>query len=446
MIYRKIEKELSAWKHKENHKPLLITGMRQVGKTTTIENFANKNYKRVIELNFIENRQYDEAFYPSRKVDDIIKKLSAFFDLDYLPIGETLFIFDEIQESKSAMTSLKFFALDKRYDVIATGSYLGVIGYNNLTKEYNETESYPVGYVDVLNMFPLDFEEFLIANKYDGYLSNIDYSFINRQALPNELNKTLLELYKQYVIVGGMPEAVNSYLENKSYKEVYKVQENIINMLKSDILKHVDNKEKLKILDTFSSIPSQLAKDNKKFKYSEIKSNGNSTIYLPSILYLEGAKIINRCFNVTLLQPPLKGYVNTKDFKIYLSDSGLLINMLGIKNQQMLLQTSFNDLYKGPIFENAVASELSKFNQGDDLYFYRNEKGTLEIDFIYNATKNIIPIEVKAYNGNAKSLKELMQNKKYCVDYSIKLGAYNVGFEKNILTLPIYMTYLLKTL
>ncbi len=437
MLRRKIEKSLLDWKNTDNHKPLIIKGCRQCGKTFSVMEFAKKNYKHCVYLNFFENPGYASVFEGSLEVDNIIMMLSALLGETavFVP-SETVIILDEIQDCPQARTSLKFFHLDGRFDVIGTGSLLGVKGYSK------EPASIPVGSETVLDMYPLDFEEFLWANGItDSVIEVLRQRFMARIPVQTALHDRMRQLLLQYAVVGGMPEAVKAFVETKQLNHVLSIQRDIVHSYEDDMVKYADARDKSSIKECFSSIPRQLAKENKKFQYSVIKKGATAAKYAGSLQWIEDAGIISRCHNLSITELPLDGNAEEDIFKVYMRDCGLFVSMLEDGTQYDILQGNLYG-YKGAIFENLVADIFSKM--GRKLYYFRKDSG-LEIDFVIRYCGECTPVEVKATTGNTKSLKTIMNHpEKYHVAHAIKLGDYNIGEMNNILTLPMYMAFLLR--
>ncbi len=398
--------------------------------------FARNNYKNVIYLNFFINPDYVSIFSGSLNVDNIMMMISTTLEQDVtFEEGNTVIILDEIQECPDARTALKFFKLDGRYDVIGTGSLLGVNGYGKQPK------SIPVGYETIVDMYPLDFEEFLWAN---GIKENvIDYlkdSLIEHKVVPDAIHNKMKELLLKYIVVGGMPDAVNAFISTKNMNSVLKIQRDIVNSYKDDMVKYADNKDKSNIKECFESIPNQLAKENKKFQYSLIQKGSTASRYLGCLQWIEDAGIIKRCYNLNNLELPLDGNVEKDIFKVYMCDIGLFVSMLEDGTQFDILQGRLFS-YKGAIFENYIADIFVKNER--KLYYFRKDSG-LEVDFVMRYKNESVLIEVKAKNGNTKSTRTILGNPdKYHVYKAIKLGDYNLGYKDNILTIPLYMAFLL---
>ncbi len=437
MLKRKIESVLAEWKCSKDHKPLIIKGCRQCGKTSSVLDFARKNYTHVIYLNFFEDPSLSSVFAGSLQVDKIMKLLSAMKEnRSGFKAGDTVLVLDEIQECPQARTALKFFHKDGRYDVIGTGSLLGVLGYAA------EPASYPVGSESSVDMYPLDFEEFLWANGIDDALIDmLQQSLVNETPVPEALHNLMRELLLTYTVVGGMPEVVSHYIETKNMSEVLRLQREIVSLYKSDMIKYAPSKDKSHIRQCFESIPRQLGKDNKKFQYSLVAKGAGASKYEGSLRWIEDAGIITRCYNLSTTELPLEGNATENVFKVYMRDSGLLISMLEDGTQYDVLQGNLY-CYKGAIFENLIADIFSKM--GRRLYYFRKDSG-LEIDFVIRYQSQCTLVEVKATSGNAKSLKTVLGHpEKYHVSGAIKIGDYNVGRSGKTLILPHYMAFLLK--
>ena len=443
MLRRKIESDLAKWKNSESKKPLVIKGIRQCGKTYIVQKFAKENYENVIYMNFILEPDKKLAFASNIDVDTIILNLSALIPGSRFVNGKTCIILDEIQECKEARTALKSFQIDGRFDIIATGSLLGVRGYGkNRTKNVDGQDSIPVGYETMIEMYPLDFEEFLWANGInDKVIDTVKSCFENEKAVPNGIHNVMMELLYRYVIVGGLPEVVNTFLETKNIELIYKVQRNLIVEYEEDMVKYADDADKARIRECFESIPRQLAKENKKFQYSVVKKNGRSSQYMGSIQWLEDAGLLKRCYNTQITELPLEGNSIEDCFKLYTTDIGLLVAMLDYGSQVDILKGNLLG-YKGALFENLMADFLCK--SGQKLYYFHKDSG-LELDFLVRYKGECVVIEVKAKSGKTKSLKTVLRNKDvYHVNNAIKLGKYNVGREDEVLTIPLYMGFLIK--
>ena len=437
MLKRKIEDKLIDWKKDKNHKPLIIKGCRQCGKTFSVLNFAKNNYKNVVYLNFFENPDYVSVFEGSLEVDNITMLLSALLgNKAKFESGNTVIIFDEIQECPEARTALKFFNNDGRYDVIGTGSLLGVKGYGK------EPRSIPVGSETVMTMYPLDFEEYLWAEGIDEKIIHFLCDSLEKEKpIPKALHEHLRQLLLQYTIVGGMPEIVKTFISNRQLNQVLKMQRDILYSYEDDMIKYADKSDKSHITECFRSIPKQLSKENKKFQYSLIKKGSTASKYLGCLKWIEDAGIITRCYNLNNTELPLEGNAKEDVFKVYMCDCGLFVSMLENGTQYDILKGNLYG-YKGAIFENLVADIFYKM--GRKLYYFHKDSG-LEIDFVIRYKGKCTLIEVKSSSGNIKSTKTILKHpEKYHVEKAIKLGDYNIGKMDNVLTLPLYMAFLLK--
>ena len=438
MLKRKIELRLIEWKNTPNRKPLIIKGCRQCGKTYSVLDFAKKNYTHVVYLNFFQNPDYASVFAGSLEIDHIVMMLSALLGKDavFKP-GETVLVLDEIQDCPEARTALKFFRDDGRYDVIGTGSLLGVKGYGK------EPKSVPVGAETVIDMYPLDFEEFLWANGIEVPVIEMLKKHLEEESpVPEALHNRLRQLMLQYAVVGGMPDAVQTFVDTKQMDEVLSIQRDIVRSYEDDMVKYADKKDKSRIKECFQSIPKQLAKENKKFQYSVVRKGSTASKYAGSLQWIEDAGIISRCYNLSITELPLDGNADKDTFKVYMRDMGLFVSMLEDGTQYDILQGNLFG-YKGAIFENLIADIFSKM--GRRLYYYHKDSG-MEVDFVIRYKGECVPVEVKAMSGNVKSTKTILHHpEKYHVYHAIKLGDYNVGRNGQILTLPLYMAFLLRS-
>jgi len=439
MLQRKIERTLIKWKNTPNHKPLIIKGCRQCGKTFSVNAFAKEYYTHVVYLNFFEHPDYKLAFEGSKQIDSIVMNLTALLPNSRFVSGQTCIILDEIQECSAARTALKFFKIDGRYDVIATGSLLGVCGYKGDETDYN---SIPVGYEQHIEMFPLDFEEFLWANGINQEIIELlTKSLQERTPIPPAIHQRMRQLILEYTIVGGMPEVVNRFIATHNMSDVLEEQHSIITGYKGDMVKYATNEDKVRLRAAFDSIPRQLSKENKKFQFSVIKKGARAKEYITGIQWLEDAGIIIRCRNLSITELPLEGNAIEDSFKVYMRDTGLFVSMLEDGTQFDILQGRLYG-YKGAIFENLIADIFIKM--GRKLYYYRKDSG-LEIDFVIRYHSECVLVEVKASTGNTKSTKTILQHPdKYHVYQAIKFGDYNIGEKDGILTLPVYMAFLLR--
>ena len=448
MFERKITKELEAWKNDLSlkRKAFVLKGLRQVGKTKSVTEFAKSNYEHVVYINFKLQQNMKTAFAGSLDTDTLITNISAQDPKAVFVPHKTVLILDEIQECSGARASLKSFVEnDDRFDVIASGSLLGIKGYNG---KYHGGSA--VGYEHVVYMHPMDFEEFLwakgISKETIAYLKEC---FDSRTPIREAIHDAMLRHFKEYICVGGMPAVVDTFVKTHDFNRVRREQLDILEGYRDDYGKHLDANENektdlsllAKINRVYESIPSQLAKENKKFIYSQLTKKASSAQYLPAIQWLVDYGLIQYCNNLRLPESPLSGNKIDECFKLFVSDSGLFMAMLEPETYGEVLLGDMGQ-YKGAIYENIIADAFSK--NGRPLYYFSIDSG-LEIDFVTRYKKQITLIEVKAKTGNAKSASEVLKNKaKYPeANHLIKLGQYNIGEVDNRLTIPYYLAYLI---
>lgn len=432
MLKRKIIKDLLNWKETHKNNCLLVTGARQVGKTFIIKKFAEENYESIIYINFIEMPSHKEIFDGNLDVETIIKQITLRIpNVNIIPKKTILFL-DEIQTCENAITALKFLALDNRFDCIASGSLLGV--------SYKRVSSFPVGYIERLEMNSLDFEEFCWANGTNdeaiGYLKEY---FDKKESIPDSIHNRMMELFKEYIVVGGMPRVVNEFITSHNFGTVLKLQRNIVEDYKDDIVKYATNLDKSRIRECFNSVPKHLAQENKKFRYNLVEKNGTSKKYFGALEWLYDAGIINFCYNLSKPESPLEGYAKEDVFKVYMKDTGLLVSMLEEGTGLEIIKGNLG-IYKGAIYENIIADIFGK--QGKKLYYFEHNS-TLEVDFIIKFNNKITAIEVKsADNTKSKSLNSLIEN--WHLEQGIKLSSKNLGTSTpKVIHLPLYMSIFL---
>ena len=442
MYKRKIENILQSWLDDASHKPLVVKGVRQCGKTSSVMDFAQKHFKNVVYLDFHEHPEYKKFFTPNLEVDAIVMRITAAMPDAEIEAGKTCFVFDEIQDCPRARGSLKYFHLDGRYEVICTGSLLGVNGYKTPNeKAEEEAASIPVGFEDIVNMYPMDFEEWLWVNGIkDLHFDYLKKHLNNETPVEEALHDRFRELLLQYTIVGGMPEVVTAFMETKQIGKVLSVQRRIIDDYKADMVKYAATADKSRIRECFESIPAQLAREYKKFSYTAVRHGGRGRDYAGSLQWIEDAGIIRRCYNTSTTELPLDGNRIQSEFKVYMADIGLLVAMLEEGTQSSILEGDLLS-YKGAIAENLVADIFGKM--GRKLYYYHKDGG-VELDFLVRYKGQCTPVECKATTGNAKSMRTVLKHpEKYHVTSAIKLGDYNIGKSNELLTLPMYMAFLL---
>ena len=438
MLRRKIDKVLIDWKKRSNRKPLIVKGARQIGKTMSIRHFAEQNYKHVVEINFALEDQYCRIFENGFNVDSIIKNITLINPhFEFVP-GETLIFFDEIQACPSCATSLKPFKLDGRYDVICSGSLMGVY--------YQQIESNSVGYKEDIVMHSLDFEEFLWACGYDdSFIEDLFTHMHEVKPVSGLMMSRLEDLFRDYMVLGGMPEVVDTFVRQKSFAGILSLQQQLLADYEEDITKYAVGMKKGKILAVYRHISTFLAQENKRFQVTKIARGARNREYVGAVEWLANAGIINVCYCLHELALPLKGNYNPSLYKIYYSDTGMLISSLDEEAQEDLHNNKNFATYKGAIFENIVADMLVK--QGYDTYYYRNDRSSLEMDFFVRSANHLWPIEVKSGNTSSSSLNKLTAaNSKLSNDirYGIKLCGANIGFNGKFYTFPYFLTFLLK--
>ena len=428
VLKRKIYEKLLYWKKNKKKECLLVKGARQIGKTYIIEQFGKENYKSYIYINFIENPNLKNIFEGELTSGEIYKRMSVFVkDIKFID-GDTLVFLDEIQDCPNARTALKFLALDERYDVIASGSLLGI--------NYREVTSIPVGYERQIEMHSLDFEEFLWAiGVNDDAISYIKTFFESKELIPAPVNAQMLKYLREYIAVGGMPDVVNTFVKTNNFNEVQFAQEKILESYLEDISKYASLAEKPKTRNCFLSIPRQLAKENKKFQFSLVESGGRARKYENCLEWLRDANLIRYCYNVSTPTFPLTAYEKNDQYKIYINDIGLLTAMYGFEIKHAIIENKMTGPAKGGIFENLAADMLIK--NGHKLNYYKTENNSQEIEFLINDGVNIIPIEIKAGNHETQSLNKYIEE--FSPAYAFKFISGNIGVSGKKITMPLYM-------
>jgi len=433
---RKIDTYLKEWKSEPDHLPLIVKGARQIGKTESILRFAKENYKSVIYINFALDQRFRNILADGYDVDSVIRNIS-FNDpsVTFIP-GKTIIVFDELQENPDVATTLKSFKLDGRYDVICSGSMLGI--------NYKKIHSNSVGYKTDYEMHSMDFEEFLWAKGYrqEQIDSIVEHMLENKPFNVNEMG-VFKGLFLDYCVLGGMPAVERKYLETGTFSGSLDIQKQIQVDYEEDIKKYAEGLDKSKIISVYRSVPSQLAKENKKFQISKVERGARAREYAGCIDWLLDAGVILKCDCLQFPELPLKGNVNINKFKLYYPDTGLLISVLDPETQENLRTNRNLGVYKGALYENFVAEAFTK--QGLGLFYYRKDDSTLEEDFFVRTQNDLIPVEVKSNNSQSKSLATLISDKNYPdISYGIKFGDFNVGYTNNIYTFPYFCVFKLK--
>ena len=435
-LKRKIDNYLIEWKNNKNRLPLIIKGARQIGKTNAIRNFGNNNYKIFIEINFALQPHFKTIFEDGFEVDNIIKNITLKMPNIEIEEHNTLIFFDEMQDCISTATSLKSFKEDGRFDVICSGSLMGI--------NYKEIESNSVGNKEDYIMKSLDFEEFLWAKGYnDNQIYDLYQHMIELEPLSNMQYDVMMSNFKEYMIVGGMPAIVSMFIENKNFSGVLKMQQQILLDYEEDITKYAGGLDKKKILNCYRKIPVFLGNENKKFQISKIADGARNREYVGIVEWLANAGIINISYAMEQACLPLKGNYNPDNYRLYFADTGLLIGSLDEEVQDDLRNNENMNTYKGALYENIVSDMLVK--AGYDLYFYKDDSKKIEMDFMVRDKNSLIPIEVKANNNSTISLNNLINSNLYKdIKYGIKLCNKNIGFNGKFYTFPYFLTFLLK--
>ena len=436
LLKRKIDSFLLKWKDNPQKKPLIIKGARQIGKTRSIEWFAYNNYSNVIQINFVEQPKYKGIFENGFEINEIIKNISLLNpDFIFTP-HDTIFFFDELQACPNCATALKFFKLDGRYDVICSGSLMSI--------NYQEIESNSVGYKEDYEMHSMDFEEFLWAKGYSvDFVEELYEHMVKLEPFTQLQMDVLFELFRDYATLGGMPEVVNTYINNKNFSGTLSIQRQLLIDYREDITKYVEGLDKAKVKAIYNHISTFLAKENKRFQITKISRNARNRDYIGCVEWLADAGVINVCYCMNYPELPLKGNYDPKLYKIYFKDTGLLIASLDEESQEDLRANRNLGTYKGAIYENIVGDMLVK--QGYSLFYYNSDKPSLEMDFFLRDANSLIPVEVKAADGATASLNNLLKEDKYQdIRYGIKLCYKNIGFNGKFYTFPYFLTFLLK--
>ena len=438
MVYfkRKIDGFLADWKNNHSRKPLIVKGARQIGKTESILHFANENYENVVYINFVLDKKYTTIVNDGYDVETVVKNITLINPSTRFIPDKTLIVFDEIQEYPDIATSLKAFNLDKRYDVICSGSMLGI--------NYKKIHSNSVGSKTDYEMFSMDFEEFLWAKGYEDTAIN---SILEHMISLTPFSETEVSVYKSlfldYCVLGGMPDVIKGYIKTGTFSQSLEIQGQIRLDYEEDVRKYAEGLDQAKIISVYRSIPAQLAKENKKFQFSIIDKKARSREYTGCIEWLIDAGVVTECNCLNYPELPLKGNVDNSKYKLYYPDTGLLISTLDEEAQEDLRVNKNLGVYKGALYENFVAEAFVK--QGLGLFYYKKDNSTLEEDFFVRSKNELIPVEVKSNNDSSKSLNALIKNDRYAdIKHGIKLGDFNIGYTNNIYTFPYFCAFMLK--
>lgn len=435
-LKRKIDKFLAEWKLSDNRYPLIIKGARQIGKTESILHFAKENYDNVVYINFVENPKYKKITTDGYSPELIRKNISLLnSDVKFVE-HKTLIVFDEMQEHPDIATSLKFFKIEGKYDVICSGSLLGI--------NYQRIESNSVGHKLDYTMHSMDFEEYLWAKGYGEDVGESIFVHIDKHEPFSTLeHEVFLNLFRDYAILGGMPAIVSKFVESGNFESILDMQRQLVLDYKEDVRKYVQGIEQTRILNVFNRIPIQLGRDNKKFQISKVATGAKNKDYWGCIEWLADAGMVNICYCMNFPELPLRGNYDDSKYKLYFSDTGMLISLLDDEAQEDLRVNRNLGTYKGALYENLVAEALTK--SGAELYYYKRQDSTLEEDFFMRTKSELVPVEVKSTNGTSKSLQSLIKGDKYAdIHWGIKLAGSNIGYANDVLTLPYYCAFLLK--
>jgi len=437
LLERKIDTFLSDWKSNPKRKPLIVKGARQIGKTESIRAFGRVNYDSVLEMNFMLQKKFRNIFNDGYEVDQIIKNISILEPSWKIIPNRTLLFFDELQKCPDCATSLKSFCQDRRFDVICSGSLMGIY--------YEEIESNAVGYKEDYDMFSMDFEEFLWAKGYSK--EQVEDLFAHTLSLKpfSQLEMdTYMGIFRDYMTLGGMPEVVKMYIDNGHFGGTLKLQRQLLKDYEEDITKYAKETDKAKVLAVYSHIPTFLAKENKKFQITKVAKGARNREYIGAVEWLKEAGVINVCYCLNNVELPLKGNYDPDFYKIYYHDTGLLIASLDEEAQDDLRVNRNFGTYKGAVYENVVGEMLRKSGY-EQLYFYKHDNPAVEMDFFVRDADSLIPVEVKAKDRTTASLNNLIKWDSYPeVKYGIKFGYKNIGWNGSFYTFPYFIAFLLK--
>jgi len=437
LLKRKIDKFLLEWKQNSNRKPLIVKGARQIGKTESIKAFGRANYESVLEMNFMLQKKFRTIFDDGYEVDQIIKNITVLEPSWKIIPNKTLLFFDELQKCPNCATSLKSFCQDGRFDVICSGSLMGIY--------YEEIESNAVGYKEDYDMYSMDFEEFLWANGYSKeQVEDIYAHMLSLKPFSQLEMDTFMNVFRDYMTLGGMPEVVKNYIDNGHFGGILKLQQQLLKDYEEDITKYAKEFDKAKILAVYNHIPTFLAKESKKFQITKIAKGARNREYIGAVDWLHETGVVNVCYCLSNVELPLKGNYDTDSYKIYYHDTGLLIASLDEEAQDDLRTNKNFGTYKGAIYENIVGEMLIKSGYGQ-LYYYKHDNPAIETDFFVRDSDSLIPVEVKAKDGATASLNNLIKWDSYPdVRYGIKFGYKNIGWNGSFYTFPYFLAFLLK--
>ena len=437
LLERKIDAYLKEWKSNSERKPLIVKGARQIGKTASVRAFGKANYESVIEINFVLQKKFRAIFDDGYEVDTIIKNISLLEPSWKFVPNKTLIFFDELQKCPDCATSLKSFCQDGRYDVICSGSLMGIY--------YEEIESNAVGFKEDFEMHSMDFEEFLWAKGYSReQIEDLYRHMLTLQPFSALEMDTMMRIFRDYMTIGGMPEVVKRYIDNGHFEGTLKLQRQLLKDYEEDITKYAKESDKAKILAVYSHISTFLAKENKKYQISKVAKGARNREYIGAVDWLREAGVVNVCYCLNNVELPLKGNYNPENYKLYYHDTGLLIASLDDEAQEDLRANKNFGTHKGAIYENVVGEMLRKSGY-EQLYFYKHDTPALEMDFFVRDVDSLIPVEVKAKDGATASLNNLIKWESYSeVKYGVKFGYKNIGWNGQFYTFPYFLAFLLR--
>ena len=430
MLKRKFYDKLLDWKKKANKKPLFVRGARQIGKTYIIDYFGKTNYSSYIYINFLENSEYKRIFDGALNAATIYSRMSLMIQSARFIENDTLIFLDEIQECGNARTALKFLAQDARYDIVVSGSLLGV--------QYKNVKSIPVGYEEPVTMHSLDFEEFLWAKGYSqGQISALQESFLEQRKVDDLINDVMHKELREYMVIGGMPAVVQQFIEKRNFAEADEIQRQIVSDYLDDVMNYASEVEKPKIRNCFLSIPRQLARENenRKFKYAEVEKGVGARKFINSVEWLRDASMAEMAHNLTAPLFPLSAYEDESAFKLYLSDIGLLSSLYGFETKAAIINQTIRGSVKGALYENLIATGLVR--RGYALRYLQDRRIPMEVEFLLEKDGKVVPLEVKASNASTASLNRLLERED--IEFGYKFTSGNVGVAGKKITLPHYM-------
>lgn len=435
MLRRKIDEYLYNWKNNKDHHPLLVYGARQIGKSTSIHDFIIHNYENAIEIDFKKQPEYKAIFNKGYEPDKVLKAISIINPTFKAVPYKTVIFFDEIQDYPDATTCFKAFSQDGRFDIIASGSMLGV--------QVKSVNLNPAGFKERYHMYSMDFEEFLWAYGYTSeQIEELYQKLIKLEPLDDLTHKTLSEVFKDYIFTGGMPKAVQTFINEKNFFNVFQMQKELVKDYEDDIIQYVEGLDISKVKTIYRSITPQLAKDNHKFQITKLPHKPRSRDYEGVYNWLVEAGIINVSYNLTELNIPLTTYEDNTFYRLYYADHSLFIATIDEESREDLMINGNMEIYSGALYESLISASLIR--QDIKPYFYKNEDSTIELDFVIRAKNMIVPVEVKKKKGGTKSLRAVINDKNSPIKKGIKLSMNNIGYDGDIITMPYFLSFFIK--